>query len=178
MSNIIHLNALSGLRGRCTVTARKVCPRTGKTICGCGKCDPYTLGWTIYKKTHENNLFSIWKSKLVEAMASGNLSVGIPAVMAFSKTVVDQDPQPTEFDNEFRAAISIFNSANVLQLLAVLPSSAGNSPAGNIRTIGFYFGADATLTPGTGTLGSIINNINVPKDSSTEVSFQYDITFG
>lgn len=125
----------------------------------------------------ENTLSPVFKAAIVKDLAL-SLGESTPRVMAFSRDVVSNSPFPTSFTNEFRSAISTFPDQNKYQIVSVLGSSEGNSGGGNIRTIGFYIGAAATTTPGTGVLASIVNTLNVAKTSAIEVTFQYEIQFG
>lgn len=159
MSKPINLNALLGLSGSCLVTTR--CVETGEVLS---------------MTRHKNTLFSAWKTALAKDVVN-QTQVALPRVMGFSKSVVSASPQPTVLTSEFRASCSVVSSGSTIQIISVLGPSEGNSPSGNIKSLGFYYGTDATLTLATGTLGSLINTIDVPKDSSIEVSFQYDVTF-
>ena len=125
----------------------------------------------------ENVLATAFKSEIVKDLAYG-LRNSVPRVMAFSRDVVTNSPFPAALTNEFRASINTFPDVNKFQIVSVLGSSEGNSGGGNIRSIGFYFGTTATLVLGTGTLGSLVNTLNVAKTSAIEVTFQYEITFG
>lgn len=124
----------------------------------------------------KNTLASAFKNAIVKDLALG-LRTSAPKVMAFSRDTVSNSPFPTAFTNEFRGSISTFPDQNKFQIVCVLGSTEGNSGGGNIKTIGFYIGDDATTTVGTGTLASIVNTLNVAKTSAIEVTFQYEITF-
>ena len=124
---------------------------------------------------HDNTLFSGWKQSIAADLVNAT-TLSRPMVMAFSKDVVPSSPTPTAFTNEFRAAASVYRTGATIQIISVLSATEGNTPSGNIKTIGFYYGSDATTTLLTGTLASIINTLNVAKDSTKEVTFQYDVT--
>ena len=164
------------MHGYVIATCRYVCPKTGKTICGCGDCNGEALGSVFYQGSAHNTLLTAWKSQMVRDLVD-TTALSTPQVMAFSKSVVPVSPEPSELTDEFRSPLNVYNSDNVLQMITTIGSSEGNSPSGNIRSVGFYYGSDATTTVGTGTLGSVINTLNVPKDSSTEITLQYNITF-
>lgn len=132
-------------------------------------------GVLLSASRHENTLFANWKQSIVNDLVNGT-TLSQPKVMAFSKDVVAASPTPTAFTNEFRGAASIYSTGATIQIISVLGATEGNSPSGNIKTIGFYYGTDATTTLLTGTLASIINTLNVAKDSTKEVTFQYDVT--
>jgi len=125
----------------------------------------------------ENTLSPEFKKAVVRDLINGT-QLSKPIVMAFSRDVISSSPFPTAFTNEFRAPITNFASDNSYFVVSVLASSEGNSGGGNIKSIGFYYGSDASLTVGTGTLGSVINTLNVAKTSAIEVTFQYKITYG
>lgn len=176
MHNIIQLPEHSKVAGRLTAVSRRVCPRSTKTICTCGKCPANTLGKII--ETHEsfNTIFSGWFTQIVKDICNGTTG-SRPRIMAFSKSVVAAVPPPTELTDEFRAPTNVFSSGPTIQILSTLGSTEFNTPSGTIKSIGFYYGDDATQTADTGSLGSLINDLNVSKDSSTEVTFQYDLSF-
>ena len=175
-SNLIQIPNHNHAKGTVTAVSRRVCPQTGKRICGCNACPADELGKIVDVQLANNTIFDDWFTTLARDIARGE-TASRPRIMAFSKSVVAESPQPTELDDEFRGATNIFSSSGVLQILCTLGSTEFNSPAGNIRSMGFYYGTDATTTLATGTLGSLINDLNVSKDSSTEVTFQYDISF-
>ena len=153
------MNELFQAKGSCLVTTRSA--ETGRII---------------QVSRHQNTLFSAWKQAVVNDLVNGT-TTALPRIMAISKDEVDDAPQPTEFTNEIRIASSVYHTGATIQIIAVLGATEGNTPTGNIKTIGFYYGADATTTLLTGTLGSIINTLNVAKDSTKEVTLQYDVTF-
>lgn len=132
-------------------------------------------------EVHEafNLLLTPYKSAVARDLAYQTTGAK-PKAMAFSKDVVSNSPEPTVFTNEFRSSVNTLQDANKLVIISTLASHEGNTEGGtgNIKTIGFYIGDTATITLGTGTLASIINNINVPKNSALEVTFQYEVTFG
>ena len=161
MNNIIRLpDPGFRLKGACKVITRSV-----------------FSGEIVDIQEASNILFPAYLNAIVKDLAL-DLRLSTPKVMAFSRTGVDADPVPTELDDEFRSGVSRFYSDDVYQIVSVLGSAEGNSGGGNIRSIGFYIGEDATTTPGTGTLCSLINTLNVAKSSALEVTFQYEITFG
>ncbi len=159
MGQVITIGGGLNLIGRVTATSRDV--RTGKII---------------DLQRASNTLADAWKVAMVKDLAL-NLRTSEPKVMAFSRDVVSNSPFPTAFTNEFRSSITAFPDQNKYQIVSVLGSTEGNSGGGNIKTIGFYYGDDATTTVGTGLLGSIINTLNVAKTSNIEVTFQYELTF-
>jgi hypothetical protein len=134
-------------------------------------------GEIVAVQSAQNTLAQAFKVAVAKDMVH-QLGLSSPRAMAFSRDVVTDSPFPAALTNEFRASISTFADANKFQIVSVLGSSEGNSGGGNIRSIGFYFGTDTTNSPGTGTLGSLVNTLNVAKDSSLEVTFQYEITVG
>ncbi len=160
MGKLIHLNHLLGLKGRCKATTR--CAFSHRVI---------------QEVTYENTLFSGWLSALASDIANTTAHAR-PVVLAFSKSIVPVSPQPTALTAEFRAAAQVFSAGTSIQIISVLGATEGNSPSGNIKSMGFYYGSDATTTLLTGTLGSLINTMDVAKDSSVEVTFQYDIELG
>lgn len=147
------------LRGRVTVTSR--CVFSGRVL---------------DVQRANNTLATSWKAEVVKDLALG-LNNSTPKVMAFSRDVVSNSPFPSALTNEFRSGISTFPDSNKFQIVSVLGSAEGNSGGGNIRSIGFYYGDSATTELLTGTLGSLINTLNVAKTSAIEVTFQYEIEF-
>lgn len=171
---LIHASVVMKMRGRVRATARRVCPVSRKVMCVCGLCHPGLLGSVLYDEIHPNSLFSVWRASVVRDLAL-QTSASTPKIMAFSKSVVAASPQPTALTAEFRSAINVYESDGILRLVSVLGSQEGNTPAGNIKSVGFYYGSSATTTVGTGTLASLVNTLDTPKDSSIEVVFQYDV---
>jgi hypothetical protein len=158
MGSVIPVQSSLKATGRCIVTSRSA-----------------FNGQITDIQIADNMLFTVFKNAVVKDLAY-NLRTSTPKVMAFSRDVVPTSPQPTSFTNEFRTGVSLLADGNKFQIIAVLGSSEGNSGGGNIKTIGFYMGSDATLVLGTGTLCSIINTLNVAKTSALQVTFQYEIT--
>ncbi len=154
-----YINACMGITGEVAVISK--CAKTGALLD------------VAFAK---NTLSTDWKKALVRDLIRST-SESKPVVMAFSRDVVASSPFPTALTNEFRAPITNFAFENSYIVVSVLSSSDGNSGGGNIKSIGFYYGSDATLTVGTGTLGSVINTLNVSKTSAIEVTFQYKITY-
>jgi len=176
MGKLLIAHELFTMKGRVIATSYRVCPRsTNRFICTCQKC-PTDFGKVIDIQHETNSILSDWKSAMVSDLATG-LTTSAPKAMAFSKSVVASSPTPTSLTSEFRSSTNRYSSSTTLQLVSVLGSTEGNSPSGNIKSMGFYFGSTATTTVGTGTLGSLINTLNVVKDPTIEVNFQYDITF-
>ncbi len=173
---LIHLPSRTTISGKLKAVGRRVCPKSTKTICTCMQCDASMLGKITQVQESQNTIFDSWLNQIAKDIATGTNN-GRPKIMAFSKSVVSPTPPPTELTDEFRAPTNVFNSAATIQILSTLGSTEFNSPSGTIKSIGFYFGADATTTVETGELGSLINDLDVSKDSSTEVTFQYDLTF-
>ena len=66
--------------------------------------------------------------------------------------------------------------SNPIIISCVLASYQFNGPT-PIKSIGLFYGSDATTVPGTGFLGSHINTLNETKNSSIELFFQYEIDF-
>lgn len=161
MGGLIRIPDLAfALKGRCVAISRSV-----------------WSGEVIDVQEADNTLFTAFKNAVVKDLAY-DLRTSTPKALAFSRDVVAASPQPTALTNEFRAGVSRFADGNKYQIVAVLGSTEGNTGGGNIRSIGFYMGADATTTVGTGTLCSLINTLNVAKTAAIEVTFQYEITFG
>jgi hypothetical protein len=160
MGQLIKLGVPLQMTGKVTVTTR--CAFSKRIL-------------SVQERT--NTLSSAFKAEIVKDLVNktGNST---PKVMAFSRDVVSNSPFPTALTNEFRAGISTFADGNKWQIVCVLGSSEGNSGGGNIRSIGFYYGTSATLALLTGSLGSLVNSLNVAKTSAIEVTFQYEITFG
>lgn len=134
-------------------------------------------GKLIRECRYKNSILSAYILELVQDIRRGVMN-SVPKALAFSRELIASSPEPSNLGGgEFRVPTSRFFAANRLVLVAVLASHQGNG-AGPIRSVGFYFGDDATAQVGTGLLGSIINTVNEVKDPTVELSFQYEITFG
>lgn len=131
----------------------------------------------ISRQRYTNTLSSAFKAAIVKDLVQDQ-SLSRPRVMAFSRDVVSNSPFPTALTNEFRSGVATLSADNKYVIACVLGSSEGNDGGGNIRSIGFYYGDSATTVVGTGTLGGLINTLNVAKTSLYEITFQYEITFG
>lgn len=176
MGYLIGMTEIFRLKGLATVECRRVCPRSGKTICSCSGCDPRELGQVYHRETQRNTLAAGWKQAMVSDLVN-QTALSLPRVMAFSKSIVLDSPFPTALTSEIRSPASVYKNGTSLQIISILDSGTGNSPSGNIKSVGFYYGEDATTTLLTGSLGSLINTMNFPKDSSTEATIQYEVIF-
>lgn len=155
-----YLSTSMGMTGEVLVVSK--CARTGELL---------------DVQMAKNALSTDFKKAIVRDLINGT-QLSRPIAMAFSRDVIASSPFPTEFSNEFRAPITNFAFENNYVIVSVLASSEGNSGGGNIKSIGFYYGSATTLTVGTGSLGSVVNTLNVAKTSVIEVTFQYKITYG
>lgn len=152
---------LFGLHGHCKVYSRNV-----------------FTGEIVAFEEADNLLLTPYKAAVAKDLAY-QTTTAKPRAMAFSRDTVASSPEPTVFTNEFRSSVNTLQDSNKLVIISTLASFEGNTEGGtgNIKTIGFYIGDTATIVLGTGTLGSIINTLAVAKNSSLEVTFQYEITF-
>jgi hypothetical protein len=131
----------------------------------------------LHKRKYKNTILTAWKNEFAKDLKS-LASEAPPRALAFTRDVVAASPEPTSLGaNEFRDSVTRFNSGNKLILVCILSSHEGNG-AGNLKSMGLYFKSTATTTVGTGSLGTLINTLDEPKDTSVELSFQYEITFG